>query len=120
MVNKNSYFIKKRDNYKTGFYNNSNYTNNSENRYQKRSWGIKEEEIEKPRFYNSKKGETLPIVLKVSDIVKIDNINAEILATKMEQIQLVKNMIKENLEKEYGALNINANNYVPKKKLNLI
>ena len=35
----------------------------------------------------------------------------------MEQIQIVKNVINQNLEKEYGTLNINATNYVPKKKL---
>ena len=119
-MNKNTYFIKKKDNHKSGFYNSTSHNSNSENRYQKKNWGTKEEEIEKPRFYNSKKGEQLPPLLKVSDIVQIDNINAEILATKMEQIQLVKNTIKQNLEKEYGTLNINANYYVPKKKLNLI
>ena len=40
----------------------------------------------------------------------------ELLVKKMEQINLAKSKIKERIENEYGQLNINAMNYVPKKK----
>ena len=42
--------------------------------------------------------------------------NEAIKSLKLSQIQLYKDSTKKELEKEYGTLNINAKNYIPKKK----
>ena len=77
-------------------------------------------------FYNSKKlgpNTTPPPIpethtMRIQDIIIIDNIDEEITTKKVSLIQFLKESAKKELEKEYGALNINARNYIPRKKQN--
>ena len=122
----NSNLVNKKTSYKKG-----NYNYKKEHRNHKEHFKIhifENEKIGKPIFYNSKKqnNEEDNLIrnekpkknyLILENILQMDKINDEILAKKNEQIQLVKDKISKNLEKEYGALNINANVYVPKRKV---
>ena len=122
----NSNLVNKNTSYKK-----SNYNYKKDHRNHKEHLKIhvfENENIGKPIFYNSKKqydDEYNTIIneqpkknyLKLENILQMDKINDEILIKKNEQIQIVKDKIAKNLEKEYGALNINANVYVPKRKV---
>ena len=96
--------------------NNNNTTNNENNN---------DLNIQKPIYYNSKKIDVnnplLPIqvnkTLFVQNIINLNQINETIKSLQLSQMQLYKDSTKKELEKEYGALNINAKNYIPKKKL---
>ncbi len=127
--NKNYYntrdnnLVNKNISYKKGNYNyKKEYRDNKEHlKYHI----FEEENIKTPFFYNSKKQqieenkiiEPKKNYILLENVLQLDKINEEILAKKNEQIQIVKEKISKNLEKEYGALNINADLYVPKKKL---
>ena len=126
--NKNYYntrdnnLVNKNISYKKGNYNyKKEYRDNKEHlKYHI----FEEENIETPVFYNSKKQqieenkiiEPKKNYILLENVLQLDKINEKILAKKNEQIQIVKEKISKNLEKEYGALNINADLYVPKKK----
>ena len=78
----------------------------------------KEENIAKPLFYNSKKDEN-KIERKhimTDDFLETRNIDNNIKQIIRETLIAFRSEIKKNLEEEYGSLNINAKNYVPKKK----
>jgi hypothetical protein len=142
--NKNLYHERNYHNKNKNYYNNNKENNNLVNKnisYKKGNYNYKkeyrdnkehlkyhifeEENIKTPFFYNSKKQqieenkiiEPKKNYILLENVLQLDKINEEILAKKNEQIQIVKEKISKNLEKEYGALNINADLYVPKKKL---
>ena len=77
----------------------------------------KEDEYEKEKKDIEKQNKNY---LSLENILQLDKINELILAKKNEQIQIVKDKISKNLEKEYGTLNINANVYIPKRKVMMI
>ena len=123
----NSNLVNKNTSYKK-----SNYNYKKDHRNHKEHLKIhvfENENIGKPMFYNSKKQyndeynnkiqneKPKKNYLILENILQMDKINDEILIKKNEQIQIVKDKIAKNLEKEYGALNINANVYVPKRKV---
>lgn len=54
--------------------------------------------------------------LRIQDILQTDKLSTVIELTKQHHIQFVKENISKNIEKEYGPLNINAKQYVPKNK----
>lgn len=86
-------------------------------------------ELQKPFFYNSQKDnppekedkkKTLsPIkqdkILYINDFINMDNITNSIKNIGNEIIKLLKEKMENNLEKEYGALNIKAKIYEPTK-----
>ena len=137
--NKNSYY--ERHHYRNKNYYNHNRDNlvNKTLSYKKGNYNYKKEynkdhlkihvfeDIETPVFFNSKKQEdneekNIKSVepkknyILLENVLQLDKINDEILAKKNEQVQIVKEKISKNLEKEYGSLNINASLYFPKKK----
>ena len=89
---------------------------NKENEYEKEKQNVIKEEKE----IDINKDENNKNYLLLENILQLDKINDQILAKKNEQIQIVKDKISKNLEKEYGTLNINANVYIPKRKVMMI
>ena len=91
----------------------------------------KEEEIEeksddvlsKPQFFNSKIGNTqeAPInqqkYIKTGDFILIDNLINNINKIVKDTYISLKSKVAKNIEEQYGTLNINAQTYVPKKKM---
>ena len=77
-----------------------------------------EENIAKPLFYNSKKDENKieKKYIITDDFLETRNIDNNIKEIIRETLLSFRSEIKKNLEEEYGTLNINAKNYVPKKK----
>ena len=123
----NNNLVNKNISYKKGNYSYKKEYKDNNKEYLKKH--IFEENIEKPIFYNSKKNNNEEEIkvnneepkkknyILIKNIIKLENIKETILAKKNEQTQIVKEEIEKNLEKEYGSLNINANIYIPKRKL---
>ena len=91
----------------------------------------KEEEIEeqsdnvlsKPQFFNSKRDniQEAPIIqqkyIKTGDFILTDNLINNINKIVRDTYINLKNKVAKNIEEQYGTLNINAQTYVPKKKM---
>lgn len=114
------------------------YNNNNKNSYynskQKfRDFG-KEEEIKekteeaisKPQFYNSKIGnnkntQEAPIIqrkfIKIVDFIQVENMINNINKIVKDTYSNLKDKTNKNIEEQYGSLNINAQTYIPKKKI---
>ena len=93
-----------------------------------KNWRFKEEElvenqeeenIKKPRFYNSKiqQYQELPQFIKIEDYIKFDHLKEDINEIVKETYLNLKAKISKSLEEQYGSLNINAKTYIPKKKI---
>jgi hypothetical protein len=85
-----------------------------------------EENISKPLFYNSKinnnnKIEEAPInqqkYIKTEDFILIENLVNNINKIVRDTYISLKAKVNKNIEEQYGSLNINAETYVPKRKI---
>lgn len=111
------------DNKKT---NNKNNKFKSECKYNKDEYEKEEEEnISKPTFYNSKINNNSnlqevptnePKYIKIEDFIQIENLVNNINKIVRDTYINLKSKMNNNLEEQYGSLNINAKTYVPKKK----
>ena len=58
-----------------------------------------------------------PKIIKIENFIKFDHLKEDINEIVKETYLNLKNKINKSLEEQYGSLNINANVYIPKKKL---
>jgi hypothetical protein len=95
--------------------------NNKFRRFKEEELGDKkeEEDIKKPLFYNSKIQGTqeTPHIIKIENFIKFDHLKEDINEIVKETYLNLKTKINKSLEEQYGSLNINADVYIPKKKL---
>ena len=106
--------------------NNKNNKFKSEFKYNKDEYEKEEEEnISKPTFYNSKINNNAnlqevptnePKYIKIEDFIQIENLVNNINKIVRDTYINLKSKMNNNLEEQYGSLNINAKTYVPKKK----
>ena len=106
--------------------NNKNNKFKSEYKYNNKEEDVKEkteENISKPTFYNSKinnNTQEQPIIqqkyIKTEDFIQIENLVNNINKIVKDTYINLKNKMNNNIEEQYGSLNINAKTYVPKKK----
>jgi len=106
--------------------NNKNSKFKSEYKYSKDEYEKEDEEnISKPTFYNSKINnnanlQETPInetkYIKIEDFIQIENLVNNINKIVRDTYISLKSKMNNNLEEQYGSLNINAKTYVPKKK----
>ena len=112
-------------------YNNKNNYYNSKQKFREfdQEEEIKEkteEVISKPQFYNSKIGnnknvQEAPIpqrkFIKIADFIQIENMINNINKIVKDTYTNLKDKPNKNIEEQYGSLNINAQTYIPKKKI---
>lgn len=111
-------------------FNNKNNYYNSKQKY--RDFGQEEEVkekteevISKPQFYNSKIGNNKNAqevqnqrkYIKIADFIQIENMINNINKIVKDTYSNLKDKPNKNIEEQYGSLNINAQTYIPKKKI---